>query len=84
MIRASKHHLAQVREGYFEHMSAALSFSLSLARASVACGLHAIVPALCARTASRSVAELQAKLIRRAAVTGSATRSDRDRVRIDT
>src|SRR4051794_7571915 len=84
MIRASKRHLAQVQENYFEHMSAALGFSLSLARASVACGIHAIVPALCTRTASRSVAALQAKLVMRAAVTGTAGRSDGDRVRIDT
>jgi hypothetical protein len=80
MVRASKHHLAQVGESYFEHLSAALGFSFALAKASIACGLHALIPALCTSTASRSVAELEAKLVRRAAH----RRSDGDRVRIDT
>jgi hypothetical protein len=67
MVRASKHHLTQVDESYFEHLRAALGFSLSLAKASIACCVHALVPAFCTNTASRSVAELQAKLVRRAA-----------------
>ena len=67
MVRASKNHLAQVDESYFEHLAAALGFAFALAKASIACGLHALVPALCTRTASRSVAELQAKLVMRAA-----------------
>jgi hypothetical protein len=79
MVRASKNHLAQVDESYFEHLAAALGFAVALAKASVACGLHALIPALCTHTASQSVAELQAKLVRRAAQ----TRSDGDRVRID-
>jgi hypothetical protein len=79
MVRASKNHLAQVDESYLEHLGAALGFSFALAKASVACGLHALVPALCTHTASRSVAELQAKLVRRAA----RTRSHGDRVSIN-
>jgi uncharacterized protein DUF6356 len=79
MVRASKNHLAQVDESYFEHLSTALGFSIALAKASLACGLHALIPALCTSTASRSVAELQAKLVRRAAH----TRSHRDRVGIN-
>lgn len=67
MVRASRHHLAQVGENYFEHLAAALGFSFALAKASIACGLHALVPALCTSTASRSVAELQTKLVMRAA-----------------
>ena len=80
MVRASKRHLSQVGETYFEHLGAALGFSFSLAKASIACGLHALVPAFCTSTASRSVAELQAKLVRRAAH----QRSDGDRFRFDT
>ena len=79
MVRASKHHLAQVGESYFQHLGAALGFSFALARASIACGLHALVPAWCTSTASRSVAELQAKLIMRAAH----QRSDGDRLRVN-
>ncbi len=78
MVRGSKNHLAQVGESYFEHLAAALGFAFALAKASLACGLHALVPALCTHTASRSVAELQRKLVMRAAQ----RRSDGDRVRI--
>ena len=95
MIRASKRHLADVGENYLEHLRAALGFSLKLAKASVACGAHAIVPGICTDTASRSVAQLQAKLVMRAArgrVPASAPataieaqqRSEDDRVRVDT
>jgi hypothetical protein len=79
MVRASKNHLAQVDESYFEHLAAALGFAFALAKASVACGLHALIPAFCTHSASRSVAELQRKLVMRAAH----ARSDGDRVRTD-
>jgi hypothetical protein len=79
MVRASKNHLDEVDESYFEHLAAALGFAFALAKASVACGIHAVVPAFCTHTASRSVAELQARLVMRAAQ----ARSDGDRVRID-
>ena len=79
MIRASKHHLAQIGESYCEHFGAALCFSLALARASLACGVHALIPGLCSSTASRSVAELQAKLVMRAAQ----RRSEGNRFRTD-
>ena len=79
MVRASKQHLAQIGESYFEHLSAALGFSFALAKASIACGVHAVIPGLCTNTASRSVAELQAKLVMRAAQ----HRSEGDRFRTD-
>jgi len=79
MVRASKHHLAQIGESYFEHLGAALGFSFALAKASIACGVHALIPGLCTSTASRSVAELQAKLVMRAAQ----HRSEGDRFRTD-
>jgi len=95
MIRASKRHLADVGENYLEHLRTALGFSLELAKASVACGAHAIVPGICTDTASRSVAELQAKLVMRAArgrepatppttATEAQQRSENDRARVDT
>ncbi len=67
MIRSSKHHLADVGETYSEHLVTALGFSAKLVKAGAACALHAIVPALCARTASRSIAELHSRLAMRAA-----------------
>ena len=80
MIRSSRRHLAEVGENYFEHMAAAIGFSFRLAKASLACGLHALIPGVFTRTASRSVAELQAILVRRAAPN---RRSDGHRLRID-
>ena len=94
MIEASKHHLDQVGESYFEHLAAALGFAVKLAKASLACAIHALVPGVFARAASSSVAELQAKLVMRAAPAGTERseltsgaglhqRSQDDRVRID-
>ena len=66
MVRSSKQHLAEVGESYFEHLARALGFSLTLAKASLACGLHALVPGLCTHIASSAVAELHEKLLSRA------------------
>jgi hypothetical protein len=73
MFESSKDHLSAAGEGYFEHFGAALGISATLARASICCTLHAILPGLCARSASRSIAELYQKLQRRgAAASGGA------------
>jgi hypothetical protein len=74
MIQSSKHHLSAAEESYSEHLVAALAISAGLARASLACALHALLPGLCVRTASRAIAELHQKLQRRApaATPGSA------------
>lgn len=54
MIRSSRHHLAEVDEGYFEHFKVALRIAGLLLRAALACAVHAVVPALCTTTASRT------------------------------
>jgi hypothetical protein len=59
MLRASRDHLAEVGESYFEHMRFALLVGALGLGAGLACVLHAIVPALCERTCSRTVASLQ-------------------------
>jgi len=59
MLRASRAHLAEVGESYFEHMRFALLVGALAAGAGLACMLHAIVPAVCERTCSRTVASLQ-------------------------
>ncbi len=69
MLKQSKAHLREVDETYFEHLSAALAMAGLLAKAGVACALHAVVPGLCTRTASRCVAQVSAKLVRRRVVT---------------
>jgi hypothetical protein len=68
MFGSSKRHLHEADEGYFEHLKVAGSFSLKLAKASLACGIHALVPGLFTRTASGSVAGLQAQLAARSAL----------------
>jgi hypothetical protein len=68
MIRSSKRHLHEADESYFEHLRVAAGFSLKLAKASLACAVHALVPGLFTRTASGSVARLQAQLAARAAL----------------
>ncbi len=60
-------HPQSVGESYFEHQRTALRFSLVLFRAALACFVHAIVPALFQRTASRCVAELHDCMMRRTA-----------------
>jgi len=59
MLRASRAHLADVGETYFEHMRFALIVGALAIGAGLACVLHAIVPGLCQTTCSRTVALLQ-------------------------
>jgi hypothetical protein len=74
MIRSGRRHLEDVGEGYFEHSRAALSISASLARASLACAIHAVIPGLCTHTASRSIADLHSRISRRPASSAAARR----------
>ena len=67
-------HPRTVGESYVEHMIAALGFAGRLAIAALACFVHALVPALCERTGSRIVAQLNLAMIsnrRRAADAGA-------------
>lgn len=59
MLHASRAHLAEVGETYFEHMRFALLVGALGVGAGLACMLHAIIPALCEKTCSRTVASLQ-------------------------
>jgi hypothetical protein len=68
MLKASRDHLNQVRETYFEHFRAALTISGLLAKAAVACAVHAIVPGISTRTASRCVARVSSDLNQRRVV----------------
>jgi hypothetical protein len=65
VIRSSKFHLRQVDESYFEHLRAASGIAFRLAVASTSCALHAVIPGLCTRSASRRVAAVHAHLSRR-------------------
>jgi hypothetical protein len=55
-------HPRAVGEGYFEHQRCALSFALRLIGGGLACMVHAVVPACCESTGSRTVCELNAEM----------------------
>ena len=60
-------HPASVEESYGAHMGFALGFAFWLAVAAGAALLHALVPALCERTASGIVRRLHARIATRGA-----------------
>ena len=51
-------HPRSVNETYFEHFLFAIKFSAVLGLAAIAALIHAFVPAMCEKTASRIVAQL--------------------------
>lgn len=55
-------HPAAVGETYFEHMRMAGGFVRTLAKATAACAVHAVVPSLCERTASTAIRELNERM----------------------
>ncbi len=56
-------HPKTVGESYVEHLAMAAKFGAVLIAAGVACFVHALVPALCTSTASRTVARLHDVLV---------------------
>jgi hypothetical protein len=62
LISGSKAHLDAVQENYFEHLRFASTVAAMLAAAAVACLLHALIPAVCTGTASRTIRQLNALL----------------------
>lgn len=58
MIGRSRAHLAAAGETYREHFRFARTVGLLSLAAGIACLIHAIVPALCPTTASRTIARI--------------------------
>jgi len=56
-------HPESVGETYLEHQGVALSFAAELLAASLACAVHALVPALFTRTGSRAIERLHARMV---------------------
>jgi len=56
-------HPASMGESYFEHQRQAVSFAGPLLLAGFACLLHAVIPGLCERTASRRIAILHERMV---------------------
>ena len=65
LVSGSKAHLAAVDESYFEHLRFAATVGAMLCAAGVACTLHALLPAFCTGTASRTIRQLNALLSNR-------------------
>jgi len=64
MIRALfLSHPESVGETYLEHQGVALSFAAELVAAGFACAVHAVVPGLFTRTASRAIERLHTRLV---------------------
>jgi len=63
--RAFTQHPESVGESYGQHAMVALSFSGQLFLAAGAALVHAILPCLCEKTASRKIRALHAKMERR-------------------
>ncbi len=55
MIGQSRAHLRAAGESYFEHMRFATNYGLLAVAAGVAALIHALIPAFCTRTASRTI-----------------------------
>jgi len=68
MIGRSKQHLIEAGESYFEHLGFAATVGFMALAAGLACLIHALVPALCTRTASRTIGLLNQLLADRGRV----------------
>ncbi len=72
-------HPASVGETYGEHFLAAIGFSLRLMKAAFCCAVHALLPFLFERAASRCVEDLHARMVvHRARATGRQPVATRD------
>ncbi|QXT38421.1 DUF6356 family protein [Gymnodinialimonas ceratoperidinii] len=60
-------HPADVDESYFEHMAFAGTFSFKLFLAAGAAAVHALIPCMFEKTASKLIAEMYAKTHNRGA-----------------
>lgn len=56
-------HPASVGETYGEHFASAMGFSLALLRASLCCGLHALLPFCCEKTGSKCITGLHDRMV---------------------
>ncbi len=67
MLEKCKNHLDSVHEGYWQHLTFAVWFAGKLIMAGLAVIVHAICPAFCQNTGSRTIFELHDLLKQRAA-----------------
>jgi hypothetical protein len=65
VIGRSKAHLAAASETYWEHLRFARTIGLLSLAAGIACLIHALIPALCTTTASRTIGRINQLLAER-------------------
>ncbi len=63
-IRAFTEHPASVGESYGEHMGQAVCFGSRMVLAGLACLVHGVLPFLFVRTGSRTINELNERMVR--------------------
>ncbi len=63
-IRAFTEHPASVGESYGEHMGQAVCFGSRMVLAGLACLVHGVLPFLFVRTGSRTIKELNERMVR--------------------
>ncbi|RJF85846.1 DUF6356 family protein [Sphingomonas cavernae] len=56
-------HPADVGESYFQHFGESVRFSATMFVGSLACLVHAIIPALCVRTGSGIIRKLHDRMV---------------------
>jgi hypothetical protein len=56
-------HPKSVNETYFEHFLHAMSFTIKLQMAAIACFIHALIPGFCVKTGSRLILELHHRMV---------------------
>ncbi|MFT4937964.1 MAG: hypothetical protein ACI88A_000986 [Paraglaciecola sp.] len=56
-------HPKSVDETYIQHFFTAMSFSMKLFKAAIACFIHALVPGFCIKTGSKAITELHLKMV---------------------
>lgn len=56
-------HPASVNETYVQHLCHAMSFSIKLFKAALACFIHGVVPGLCIKTGSQAITELHHSMV---------------------
>lgn len=57
-----KSHLAEVEEGYFEHMGKAFSFSGRMIAGGLCCFVHGLFPNLLCKSGSRTIEQLHEEM----------------------
>ena len=63
LVRPFTEHPASVGESYGEHLGQALGFGTRMVLAGLACLIHGVLPFLFVRTGSRTISELNERMV---------------------